>query len=244
MTTSADGVQTGHDAHLRNPRQRRRRRHRRPDPVTKNSAVLHGSYRGQGLDTDYFFELGTESAIYGQKFPAAPARRRGRERPPAGRSDRSRPDSRGRTEYHYRARDGKLARDRRTAQDRTFTTPPPITDIETGGVTNVGNESAELNGSFTADPSKSITSSNGARPTAYGNSTPALPGNALPPAAARRRAARPARRPSRKAASTTTGSSPATRPGPPTARTASSRRPNRRRSATSASKTSKPTRPT
>src|SRR5262249_11664608 len=65
--------------------------------------------------------------------------------------------------------------------DVSFVTPPAITGIETGGVTNVGNESAELEGSFTRDSLDVHYYFEWGPTEAYGNVTPALPGNDVPP---------------------------------------------------------------
>ena len=62
VTTSANGVQTGHDVTFRTP-DNVAEVTTGPHPFTKECASLHATYRGQGLDTEYFFEIGTDSSL-------------------------------------------------------------------------------------------------------------------------------------------------------------------------------------
>ncbi len=178
VTTSAAGIQTGHDSIFETTDKVAEVVTGDPTPFDKESAVLHGSYRGQGLDTHYFFELGVDGS-YGEKFPAAPADA-GVENGQQEVDPVTVTGLQGETEYHYRL---VMENSIGTAYgaDRTFFTPAAITEIETGGVINVGNHSAELNGSFTADHLEVHYYFEWGPTTAYGNGTPALPGNALPP---------------------------------------------------------------
>ena len=82
----------------------------------------------------------------------------------------------GATEYHYRlVMTNSIGTVK--AGDRTFTTPPAVNDVSTGDATEVGPESAVLHGSYTADSYKVNYYFEWGATTAYGNKTPAPPGN-------------------------------------------------------------------
>ncbi len=178
VTTSANGVQTGHDFSFKTPDNVAEVATGGPDPFNKECATLHASYRGQGLDTKYFFEIGADTS-YGRKVPV----------PPADDGVQSGPREvaplkvcglQGETEYHYRVvMENSLGAS--VGADRTFVTPVAVDSLETGGAINVGNESAELTGSFTADALEVHYFFEWGPTTSYGNKTPALPGNAVPP---------------------------------------------------------------
>jgi hypothetical protein len=178
VTTSANGVQTGKDKTFVTPDSVADVVTGGPDPFDKNSAVLHGSYRGQNLETEYWFEVGTEPGNYTKNYPAVPAKT-GLETGPQEVEPIEVTDLMGATEYHYRlAMKNEIGTS--YGGNQSFFTPPAITDIETGGVTNVGSESAELEGSFTRDDLDVHYFFEWGPTESYGNITPALPGNEIP----------------------------------------------------------------
>ena len=68
----------------------------------------------------------------------------------------------GGTEYHYRIVATNVY-GKTVGEDRTFTTPPAVTALNTGAVTGITNTSAELHGSSKRTASKPTITSNGAR---------------------------------------------------------------------------------
>jgi hypothetical protein len=178
VTTGANGVRTGHDATFTTPDVVADVVTKEATSVTKNSALLNGSYRGQGLDTKYWFEFGTEYGNYTEKLPAVPAQT-GVENGPQDVDPIKVEGLMGATEYHYRiVMENELGSV--NGGDVSFVTPPAITELETGGVTNVGNESAELQGSFIRDELDVHYFFEWGPTEAYGNVTPALPGTEIP----------------------------------------------------------------
>jgi hypothetical protein len=178
VTTSANGVQAGNDVGFTTPDNVADVQTGDADPVTKDSAMLHGSYRGQGLDTDYYFEVGKDTE-YGLKFPASPVNA-GVENGPQQLDPIQATGLMGGTEYQYRlVMENSLGV--AYGQNRAFVTPLSVADVETGDATNVSNESAELNGSFTADSYETKYFFEWGPTTAYGNNTPAPPGNTVAP---------------------------------------------------------------
>ena len=178
VTTSAGGVQTGHDGTFTTADFVKDVTTGEASPLIKDEATLHGSYVGQELDTTYYFEFGTDTS-YGRNVPASPADA-GVESGPQEVDPIPVDNLQGETEYHYRL---VMTNSLGTAlgEDRSFVTPPAITDIETGEATEVGPESALLNGSFTADSHEVHYYFEWGATTSYGNKTPAPPGNAVAP---------------------------------------------------------------
>jgi hypothetical protein len=180
VTTSANGVQTGHDAIFTTPDYVADVATGDANPVKKNLAVLHGSYRAQGLETEYWFELGTEFGVYTKKIPVTP-NKTGLENGPQEVDPVEVTGLQGATEYHYRIVMKNELGPAVAGGERSFTTPPAITNIKTGDVEDVGNESAVLNGSFTADEFEVHYYFEWGPTEAYGNKTPAFPGTAIAP---------------------------------------------------------------
>jgi hypothetical protein len=178
VTTSAGGVQTGHDSAFTTADFVADVTTGDANPVAKDSAVLHGSYTGQGLDTTYFFEIGTDTG-YGRNVPVPPADA-GVENGPQEVDPITVENLLGETEYHYRL---VMTNSLGTARggDRTFFTPPAVDDLATGNVTEVTNDTAVLHGSFTADSHEVHYYFEWGATTAYENKTPALPGTAIAP---------------------------------------------------------------
>lgn len=146
--------------------------------VTKDSAVLHGSFSGDGSDTHYYFEWGPTVA-YGNKTPAPPGNDAGsvagfQEVDPVGLAGLN-----GGTTYHYRLvavdADGTAR-----GQDESFTTEPAVTNLTADAPTGVTNTTAELNGSFDADSHETHYYFEWGPSTDYGNTTPVPPGNVAP----------------------------------------------------------------
>jgi hypothetical protein len=155
------------------------------DPATdihRGSASLNGHYANDFQDTHYFFEWG-ETEAYGQTTPLPPgAAIPGNfeiTAPPITISGLS-----GGTTYHYRLvasdADGTV-----NGNDMTFTTLA-VDNLTADAPTAVSDTSAELNASFDGDGTTetSYYFEWGAT-TAYGNATPAPPGNTVPAASGR-----------------------------------------------------------
>ena len=148
--------------------------------VKKDSAVLNGYFGNDGQEAHYFFEWG-ETEAYGHTTPASPGAGipgSGFEAvPPITISGLL-----GGTTYHYRLAvsdpDGTV-----TSEDATFTTSPTVDNVKAESPTSVTETSAELNGSFDGDGTNAADYYFEWGPTtAYGNTTPAPPGNSVPAA--------------------------------------------------------------
>jgi hypothetical protein len=177
-TTSATGVQTGQDRVFTTPDAVIGVTTGDATSVTKDSAVLNGSYTGQGLDTTYYFEYGTNGE-FNLKQPAVPAHT-GVESGPQQIDPITIENLKGSTEYQYRL---VMTNSIGTVKggERTFTTPPAVDNVETGDATEVGPDSAVLHGSYTADSYEVHYYFEWGATTAYGNKTPAPPGTAIAP---------------------------------------------------------------
>lgn len=146
--------------------------------IAKRTATLHGSYIGRGENVHYYFEYGISSS-FGQTVPAPPGNDAGS---PTGPQDLTVPVTglQGATEYHYRLVATNVY-GQTFGEERTFTTPPAVTALTTTPATGVADISAELNGSFEADSFETHYYFEWGQTTAYGNVTPAPPGNTAPP---------------------------------------------------------------
>ena len=147
--------------------------------VQRDSASLNGYFENDGKEAHYFFEWG-ETEAYGHTTPVPPG---------AGISGGFQFVSPiaisgllGGTTYHYRLVvsdvDGTSF-----SGDASFTTLPAVANLTTKPPTAITDTSAELNASFEGDGTSEVhyyfewgTS------TAYGNTTPVPPGNAVPAA--------------------------------------------------------------
>ncbi|MET0557928.1 MAG: fibronectin type III domain-containing protein [Solirubrobacterales bacterium] len=147
--------------------------------VERQSATLHGSFEGRGEDVHYYFEYGT-SPSYGQTAPALPGNDAGsnpgfQEVTPVSLSGLQ-----GGTEYHYRLVTTNLY-GKTVGEDRSFTTPPAVTNLIAEPATGITDSSAELHASLEADSFEVHYYFEWGQTTSYGNSTPVPPGLAVPP---------------------------------------------------------------
>ena len=148
--------------------------------VTSSSVQFNGSFVGNGQDTHYYFEWGTNTS-YGTKTPAFPT--------DAGSPSGPEPTLvtpvtlptrtlAAETEYHYRIVASNAA-GTSFGEDRSFTTPANVVELKTLAATNFSPTSAQLNGSFIGN----------GEPThyyfewglsGYEHTTPAPPGGLVP----------------------------------------------------------------
>src|SRR5262249_5263711 len=115
--------------------------------VTQNCATLRGSFVGNGEDTHYYFEWGTDGS-YGHQLPLTPGTDAGSPVGPAPTSASAllcglAPS----TEYHYRLVAYNSAGESR-GEDRAFATRPAVAQLVTENPTEVTYSSATLHGSF------------------------------------------------------------------------------------------------
>jgi len=146
--------------------------------VGKQTATLHGSYTGNGNDTHYYFEYGTDPG-YGQSTPAPPGEDNGSA---AGPQEVSFPVSglQGGTTYHFRLV-ASNSHGVTKGQDETLTTLPAVTNLTTGEAAHITDSMAELTGSFDSDSYDTHYYFEYGPTVAYGQRAPASPGNDVPP---------------------------------------------------------------
>ena len=177
VTTSVGGRQTGQHRSFTTPEAVINVVTGDATSVTKDSAVLNASYEGQGLDTTYYFEYGTESA-FDKKAPLIP-NHTGAESGPQQVDPVPLTGLKGATEYQYRV---VMTNSIGTVKgaEKSFVTPVAVADITTGGATDVGPDEAVLHGSYTADSYATNYYFEWGATTSYGNKTPVAPGTPLP----------------------------------------------------------------
>ena len=113
--------------------------------VTPTGARLNGSFLGNGEDTHYYFEWGTDTS-YGNTTPAPPGADAGSGGGPTFEST----DLTGlipQTEYHYRIVASNSVGTSR-GEDQSFVSLPAVAELKTEAATNVTPTGARLNGSF------------------------------------------------------------------------------------------------
>jgi len=149
------------------------------DPATTieaTSAMLNGSFIGNGEDTHYHFEWGTTTS-YGNNTPELPGADAGS---PTGPGRTSVPPVHltglnPETTYHYQivATNGiGTSHD----EDQQFTTPPAVESLHTGAAMKVTATSATMTGSFVGNGEDTHYYFEYGATTSYGQTTPVPPG--------------------------------------------------------------------
>jgi hypothetical protein len=113
--------------------------------VERTSAELHGSFLGNGEETHYSFEWGTDTS-YGNSTTVESAGSPSTQTQIAAALSNLEPG----TTYHYRAVATNPQGTSRS-DDETFTTKPAVAGTSTDPATNVLATTADLHGSFTGD---------------------------------------------------------------------------------------------
>ncbi len=145
--------------------------------VTRLSAELHAAFDGNGEETKYYFEWGTSPGVYTSQSAAPPGESAGS---PVGETPLSFPLAglTAGTTYYYRivAENGLGISH---GDEKSFTTPPAVSNVVTDPATNVTTNSATLNGSFDIDALGGNTSYyfEYGLATSYGSKTAAPPGH-------------------------------------------------------------------
>jgi hypothetical protein len=142
--------------------------------VDRTSVTLNGSLDPDNLSTTYYFQWGLTTG-YGNTSPAGPPG------DSAGSAPGDKDVSAGltgldaKTTYHYRivAMNGT---GETFGDDSTFTTHEPVKDLSTTAPSEVGPETAVLNGTLDPDSFDTHYYFEWGRTAAYGNVTPSLPG--------------------------------------------------------------------
>jgi hypothetical protein len=138
--------------------------------IERDSARLHASFEGNGESTSYYFEYGLSNSPYEHSSTVEDAGS------PTGLTQISSVVTgltAGHT-YHYRvvATNGEGTS---KAQDRTFTTDEAISTITTESATEVGTESATLNGALDPDGLQTSYYFEYGKTTSYGSKVPVPP---------------------------------------------------------------------
>ncbi len=143
------------------------------EDVLPGSAKLTGSLAPDGMDAHYYFQYGTELS-YGSVSPALPGT-------DAGNATESVSASTAlaglvaNTTYHYRL----VAVNTLGAtygEDQTFTTPPAVEGVSTGGAEEVTPNTAKLTGVLSPDGTDAHYYFQYGTKSSYGSVSPALPG--------------------------------------------------------------------
>ncbi len=137
--------------------------------LARDSVMLNGHVDpdGAGEVSTCEFEYGT-TRTYGSSAPCVPA-----STTTATDVSTQLPDGTlaSATTYHYRLVAGNSNGDR-PAKDLTFTTPPAVGDVTTGGTADLGKLTATLDGGFTGDGVDTAYHFEYGPTTSYGQSTP------------------------------------------------------------------------
>ena len=137
------------------------------------AAQLNGSFVGNGEDTHYYFEWGTDQS-YGHTTPAPPGIDAGSGSGPTAASV-SLTELTPRTEYHYPRRRRQRRRDH-YGQDRRFTTLPAVGQGDDRTRHRRHPHRRPLNGSFVGNGEDTHYYFEWGTDQSYGHTTPALPG--------------------------------------------------------------------
>ena len=145
----------------------------RPTNVTRTTAQLNGSFVGNGEDTHYYFEWGTDQS-YGHTTTAPPGVDGGSGTGPASVSANL-TELTPQTEYHFRLV-AATAAGTTVSEDRQFTTDSAVPKLSTEGATNVTRTTAQLNGSFVGNGEDTHYYFEWGADQSYGHTTTAPPG--------------------------------------------------------------------
>jgi hypothetical protein len=138
--------------------------------VTFNSATLNGTVNANSATTTVSFNWGL-TAAYGNTVTATPATVNGTSTTPVLANLSGLLPA---TTYHFRAT-GTNAAGTTNGADMTFTTSSASPTVVTNIASNVGLNSAQVNGTVTANNSATTVSFDWGLTTGYGNNTPAVP---------------------------------------------------------------------
>ena len=141
--------------------------------VTRNAATLNGEFIGDGEDTHYYFEWGTDIG-YGTKSAVPPGE-------DAGITSGTTPLTftvpdgglQPSTTYHYRVVATNV-QGVSPGNDVTFTTPAAVTGLSTDPAMPIASDNADLNGSFTGEDIDTQYHFEYGSSTSYGTSTPTV----------------------------------------------------------------------
>jgi hypothetical protein len=172
---NANGVQVGVDQSFTTPQAVEGVTTGEATPVTKDAATLTGSFIGNGKDTHYYFEYGTEPS-YGQTAPAPPGNDAGSSSGQQEVAPVQITGLQGGTTYHYRLVASSSFGESR-GEDLTFTTAPAVSGLSTDPVSGTSNEATDLHGSFDGDERDTHYYFELGPTAAYGRTAPAPPGN-------------------------------------------------------------------
>jgi hypothetical protein len=146
--------------------------------VDKDSAVLHGSFTGNGSEAHYFFEWGATTA-YGHTTPAPPGDSAGSGSGTQNVAPVSIAGLHGATRYHYRLVVSNATGISRGG-DESFLTPDAVTNLTADPPTAVTDTSASLNASFDGDSTyETHYYFEWGATLEYGNKVPLPPGTAV-----------------------------------------------------------------
>jgi hypothetical protein len=120
-----------------------------PESIDRGTAILKGSFEGNGEDTRYYFEWGTTTA-YGQRSATPPGPSAGSPNfPPRTPLVHTASGLQPETVYHYRVV-GENGVGVTEAEDVSFETPPAVRNLATGGA-DVAPGTATLHASYLGD---------------------------------------------------------------------------------------------
>ena len=139
--------------------------------VTRTAAKMNASFKGNGENTNYYFEWGPTTA-YGTTSAVPPGPSAGSPTyPPATALSYDATGLLPETEYHYRVV-GENSLGQTLGNDRTFKTLPAVQSLTTKPADPVGRKFATLHASFLGDGDNTTYTFEWGKTSSYGNSTP------------------------------------------------------------------------
>jgi hypothetical protein len=151
------------------------------DPATsvnRNGATLHADYIGTNDDTHYYFEWGKNTGLYTRKSVDPPGDDDGTQTGPRNLSFTVSSGLASDTTYYYRvvaSNTASVAAGKTSvASEVSFHTPPAVTGVSTDPVNPIGNDNADLNGSFTGEGIDTQYHFEYGTTTSYGTETPTV----------------------------------------------------------------------
>jgi hypothetical protein len=155
-----------------------------PIEVSKDSAVVGGSYTGDGQDTHYYFEYATNAEYganfgYSQSTPAPPGIDNGSGTGPQEAPPVTIAGLQATTTYHYRLV-AVNSYGKAYGQDEIFTTASAITNLSTDSATGITATGVDLHGSYDADKYDVHYYFEYGQSTSYGSTLPVPPGDLIP----------------------------------------------------------------